>query len=104
MTRGLLEETRIVTIDTLHLFPESYEHLQNVTRRYPKMCLGSIGCRQIAIVAYFVACLTVGKLGRSELFEPREVDALPKLIQFISLRLHCFLGKVVQDVLGTVVG
>ncbi|CAK9093746.1 unnamed protein product [Durusdinium trenchii] len=36
---GLLEETRIVTIDTLHLFPESYEHLQNVTRRYPKMKL-----------------------------------------------------------------
>ena len=34
---GLLEETPVVMIDTLHLFPESYEHVLNVTKRYPKM-------------------------------------------------------------------
>lgn len=39
---GLLEETPVVMIDTLHLFPESYEHVLNVTKRYPKMKLWPI--------------------------------------------------------------
>eukprot|EP00434_Breviolum_minutum_P027803 symbB.v1.2.024590.t1/scaffold2338.1/size81926/3 len=39
---GLLEETPVVMIDTLHLFPESYEHVLNVTKRYPKMKLSII--------------------------------------------------------------
>eukprot|EP00438_Fugacium_kawagutii_P012760 Skav214209 [mRNA] locus=scaffold489:227406:240020:- [translate_table: standard] len=37
---GLLAEMPVVLIDTLHLFPESYQHVQNVTQRYPKMKLG----------------------------------------------------------------
>lgn len=36
---GLLESTPVVFIDTLHLFPESYQHVTNVTKRYPKMKL-----------------------------------------------------------------
>eukprot|EP00435_Cladocopium_sp_Y103_P020029 s481_g4.t2 len=36
---GLLESTPVVLIDTLHLFPESYQHVNNVTKRYPKMKL-----------------------------------------------------------------
>ena len=37
---GLLEQIPVVMIDTLHLFPETYEHVLNVTRRYPTMRLG----------------------------------------------------------------
>ncbi|CAJ1388690.1 unnamed protein product [Effrenium voratum] len=36
---GLLEQIPVVMIDTLHLFPETYEHVLNVTRRYPTMKL-----------------------------------------------------------------
>ena len=40
---GLLESTPVVLIDTLHLFPESYQHVNNVTKHYPKMILGLMG-------------------------------------------------------------
>ena len=40
---GLLESTPVVLIDTLHLFPESYQHVNNVTKHYPKMILWTHG-------------------------------------------------------------
>jgi len=36
---GLLSEVPAIMIDTLHLFPETYEHVRNVSKRYPQMKL-----------------------------------------------------------------
>lgn len=38
-TLGLLKEMPVITIDTLHLFRETYTHVKNVSERYPGMKL-----------------------------------------------------------------
>ncbi|CAE7402076.1 met16 [Symbiodinium natans] len=36
---GLLKEIPVITVDTLHLFPETYQHIANVTKHYPHLKL-----------------------------------------------------------------
>jgi len=38
-TLGLLDKLPVVTIDTLHLFSETHEHIKNLTATYPSMVL-----------------------------------------------------------------
>ncbi|OLQ08944.1 Phosphoadenosine phosphosulfate reductase [Symbiodinium microadriaticum] len=37
---GLLKEIPVITVDTLHLFPETYQHIANVTKHYSQLLSG----------------------------------------------------------------